>query len=194
MEKSELQAKVLKFAPSSEELSELLAKARASENTAGAGAGAKRDFDSTTDGPVPMDIDDPFEPRQKKRRRTTEPEQPQYFGAPNTVYQGESFNAFIIEDGTELCRNCVKHKGLCRQHRHLGADARQFPHGLPGTVYYGYEGCPIAVTRDGTLCYNCSMGTKLCSQHAHLGDHNVVHNHHTTHNNHNHGDGYTFQY
>ena len=62
MEKSELQAKVLKFAPSSEELSELLAKARASENTAGAGAGAKRDFDSTTDGPVPMDIDDPFEP------------------------------------------------------------------------------------------------------------------------------------
>ena len=183
-EKSELQAKVLKFAPSSEALSELLSKARASENTTG--AGAKRDFDSTTAGPDLMDIDDPFEPRQK-RRRTTEPEQPQYFGAPKTVYKGEYFNACIVGDGTKLCRNCVKHKGLCRQHQHL--DARP-----PGTVYYGYEGCPIAVTRDGTLCHNCSMGKKLCSQHAHLGDHNVVHNHHTTHINHNYGDGYTFQY
>ena len=50
----------------------------------------------------------------------TEPEQPQYFVAPNTVYDGESFNACIIGDGTRLCRNCAKRKGLCRQHQHRG--------------------------------------------------------------------------
>ena len=47
-------------------------------------------------------------------------ENPEYFGAPKTVYQGEYFNACIIGDGTKLCCNCVKQKGLCRQHQHLG--------------------------------------------------------------------------
>ena len=66
-ENSELQAKVLEFITSSEELPELLANARASKKTTDTSVKCgKRGFDSTTDEPVPMDIDDPT-PRLQKR-------------------------------------------------------------------------------------------------------------------------------
>ena len=70
-ENSELQAKVLEFITSSEELPELLAHARASKKTTDTSVKCgKRGFDSTTDEPVPMDIDDPINdptPRPQKR-------------------------------------------------------------------------------------------------------------------------------
>ena len=90
-ENSELQAKVLEFITSSEELPELLVNVRASKKTTD--TSVKCGLDSTIDEPVPMDIDDPIDdptPRPQKRRRTspaeaTESTQPQYFGPPNTL-------------------------------------------------------------------------------------------------------------
>ena len=72
----------------------MLANARASKKTTDTSVKCgKRGFDSTTDEPVPMDIEDPIDdptPQPQKRRRTspteaTESAQPQYFGPPNTL-------------------------------------------------------------------------------------------------------------